>query len=258
MMPCTESGIHYRTTGSGDPLLMLHGVTLDSRMWVQQVNAFAGQYRCLAVDRRGHGRSAPMADGMDAAADLIEVLDHAGADRCHLIGFSLGGMDAVELAGRFPERVRSLLLIGAWLPIPEMHWAPPARVVRQEGVEAGRQAWLNDPLFAPARRDPAVWSALTEMITGNDLAIWARRFQPPDPAPPAAAALAVSIAAPTRVAIGELDLPAFHAVARWLQAAIPGAANHPAAIIPGAGHLAPMERPDAFDALVREFLAQVG
>lgn len=252
-MPMTPAGIHYEATGSGFPVVLLHGVLLDGSMWAAQVTAWSPRYRCLTVDRRGHGRSAPIGEIADEVADLLSVLDDAGVERAHLVGLSLGGHDALRFAGCHPERVASLTLAGAWLPVPAMTWTPPARLARTEGPEAGRRAFLADPLLAPALAIPEVREALTAMVERNDLGIWTRRTRPPEPAPPAAADLAPQVRVPTLVLVGERDLPPFHAVAAWLQATIPGAAGRPVAVVPRAGHMAAMEQPEAFSALVEGF-----
>lgn len=232
---------------------MLHGVLLDSSMWAGQVAVWSERYRCLTVDRRGHGYSAPIGDLSDEVADLLSVLDEGGVERAHLVGLSLGGHDALRFAGCHPERVASLTLAGAWLPIPAMTWAPPARLARTEGPEACRRAFLADPLLAPAREIPAVAEALTAMVERNDLSIWTRRTQSPVPERPSAAELAPGVHSPTLVLVGERDLPAYHAVAAWLQATVPGAAGRQVAVLPGAGHMTAMERPDAFMKVVESF-----
>lgn len=253
-MPLTQSGIAYESQGSGLPLVLLHGVTLDGSMWAGQVAAMAERFRCVTVDRRGHGGSAPLMDGADPALDLAEALDHAGVRRCHLVGLSLGGLDAVRFAGCFSERVASLLLVDAWLPLPEMTWAPPWRLAREQGPGAGRRAWLSDPLFAPASRDPQVVAAIRAMVERNDLSLWTRRVRGPEPTPPPVTEVASGIAIPTQVVVGELDLAPFHAVARWLQGNIPGAAGRPVAVVSDAGHMVPMERPEAFNRLLSDWL----
>ncbi|MDQ2960368.1 MAG: alpha/beta fold hydrolase [Candidatus Dormibacteraeota bacterium] len=168
-MPLTATGIYYDTAGAGDAVVFLHGVTLDRRMWSDQVAALASRYRCISVDRRGHGRSQALTPGYDPIGDLEAVLAHAGVTRCSLVGHSLGGWDAIRLAHRLPDVVGSLVLVAAWFPLPPMLWAPPVEVARRRGLIAGRVAWLADPLFGSATRDSSVRIRLTEMVRGNDL-----------------------------------------------------------------------------------------
>src|SRR3981081_2005596 len=149
-MPVTFAGINYDDTRDGaQAAVFLQGVPPDRRMWEAQVAHFATPHRCLAVDRRGHGLSAPLREGWDPIADLAEVLDEAEIERCHLVGMSLGGLDAVAAAARIPERLRSLVLVDAWMPIEAMAtWSAPFALARDQGADVARRAWLADPLFA--------------------------------------------------------------------------------------------------------------
>jgi pimeloyl-ACP methyl ester carboxylesterase len=254
-MPVTAAGIHYDDTGgAGDAVVLLHGVTLDRRMWVAQMEHLASGHRCLAVDRRGHGLSAPLHEGWDPIADLVGVLDDAGVERCHLVGMSLGGLDAVGAAERIPERLRSLVLVDAWVPIEAMGtWAPPFRLARDEGVEPARRAWLADPVFAPARELPAVAARIEEIVSANDLSV----FTGPQARGLGRAVVAAAggIDAPTLVIVGDRDLPEFHEAARWLAETLPGARGRPVAVVPGAGHMLPMERPAELNAVLDGWLA---
>lgn len=256
-MPVSAAGIHYDDTGpsgGAGTVVFLHGVTLDRRMWEGQVDHLAGSHRCLAVDRRGHGLSAPLHEGWDPIVDLAGVLDDASVERCHLVGMSLGGLDAVAAAGRMAERLRSLVLVDAWMPIEAMgSWSAPFALARDQGAGVARRAWLADPLFAPARELPAVASRLEEIVNANDLSV----FTGPQPRGMGRAVIAAAarITTPTLVVAGDRDLPEFVEAARWLAATVPGAQGHPLAVVPGAGHMLPMERPAALNAILDGWLA---
>ncbi len=105
--------MHYETHGSGDPLLLINGLGGDHSEWLFQIPAFARCFRVVVFDNRGAGGSdtppgpystAQMAD--DAAA----LLSHLGIGRAHILGVSLGGMIAQEVALRHPDRVLRLVL----------------------------------------------------------------------------------------------------------------------------------------------------
>jgi pimeloyl-ACP methyl ester carboxylesterase len=105
--------LFYEEHGSGDPLLLIMGLATDSAAWLFQVPAFAERYRVITFDNRGVGRSAKpagpytIAQMADDAAGLLDVL---GIARAHVVGVSMGGMIAQELALRHPARVRGLVL----------------------------------------------------------------------------------------------------------------------------------------------------
>jgi pimeloyl-ACP methyl ester carboxylesterase len=105
--------LHYEEHGSGEPLLLIMGLAADSLAWMFQLPAFSEHYRTIVFDNRGVGRSSKPAGPYTVeqmAEDAAGLLDHLRIDRAHVLGVSMGGMIAQELALRRPERVRSLVL----------------------------------------------------------------------------------------------------------------------------------------------------
>src|SRR5690349_21090444 len=109
--------IYYETTGDGDPLVLIMGLGADMRGWAMQSAAFAEHYRVVMIDNRGVGKSslaAPPYTTKQMAMDTLAVLDDAGIERAHVLGVSLGGAIAQELAIAAPGRIRSLALGSTW------------------------------------------------------------------------------------------------------------------------------------------------
>ena len=118
-MPAQRIGdidLHYETTGEGEPLLFIHGLGSSARDWELQVAFFSPDYRVVTYDVRGHGRSykppGPYSVQLfaDDAAELIRSLDNAPA---HIVGISMGGMIAFQLAVDAPELVKSLVIVNS-------------------------------------------------------------------------------------------------------------------------------------------------
>lgn len=102
-------------------ILFIHGASFDRTVWKLQARYFAWHgHTTLAVDLPGHGRSdGPALDSIPAMADwLVRVMDAAGLERAALVGHSMGALVALDAAGRYPERVRALAVVGGALAIP--------------------------------------------------------------------------------------------------------------------------------------------
>lgn len=105
--------VYYEEQGSGDPLLLIMGLAADSLAWMFQLPDFAKHYRTIVYDNRGVGRSSKPAGPYSIAQmaeDAVGVLDTLDIRRAHVVGVSMGGMIAQEIAIRHPERVRGLVL----------------------------------------------------------------------------------------------------------------------------------------------------
>lgn len=174
------SRMSYLDVGSGDVVVLGHSYLWDARMWRPQVAALSRTHRVIVPELWGHGRSGALPEGTtdlrDLAAHHLELLDKLGVDRFALVGLSVGGMWAAELALAQPERVTALALMDTYLgaePIAtrSRYFAMLAAVEMAGGVpEPIQQAIL--PLFlAPATIETR--PDLVEMFLGT-----LRRFEP--------------------------------------------------------------------------------
>jgi 3-oxoadipate enol-lactonase len=109
-----NTGIYFEVTGQGEPLLFIHGLTSSSRSWKKQVPLFSQHYRVITFDIRGHGRSDKHIEPYSIelfASDARELMRAMGIGSAHVVGFSMGGMVAFQLAVDAPELVRSLVAV---------------------------------------------------------------------------------------------------------------------------------------------------
>jgi pimeloyl-ACP methyl ester carboxylesterase len=129
--------MHYEDHGRGEPVVFLHGFTLDGHMRDWQ-HGLAKKYRVIVADMRFHGRSeAPEGSTFtlaEAADDVRGLLDHLKISRAHLVGLSMGGGYALETAVRYPERILTLTLASP--SIQGIKTPPEAMAAFVKGVEA--------------------------------------------------------------------------------------------------------------------------
>ena len=247
----------YEVAGEGPPIALVHGFSLDSRMWDDQFAAFAAHHRVLRYDLRGFGASSIPDGPYRHADDLATLLDELSIVPAGIVGLSLGGMIATDFALTYPDMVTALVLVdsvlGGHRSSPEWDAAvtPVWKAGRAGDIATAKSLWLDMGLFAPARRNPAVGTRLEQMVTEYSGWHWLHHDTVQGLEPPAAEQLA-RIAAPTLVIVGDQDLPDFLAVAGQLGREIPGAQH---LVLPNTGHMANMEAPDAFNDAVLRFLA---
>jgi pimeloyl-ACP methyl ester carboxylesterase len=250
--------LHYELAGGGETVTFIHGFGLDGRMWADQVPAFATRYQVLVPDLRGYGRSQIADSAHPQAADVAQLLRDLGVAKTHLVGLSMGGAVAVDLALAYPEQVASLVLVDASLQ--GLRWPGNAgrsggfaELAKTVGVEAANAAFLNDAMFEGSRRRPEVFRRLQTIVTehrgGRWLGTSPARYAYPD-----VIDRVHEIKAPTLIIAGELDVPYIHAAALAYAAAIAGARK---VVIPTAGHMSNMDEPETFNKIVLGFLAEI-
>lgn len=242
--------------GSGGPLLLIQGIGYARWSWDAIVPGLAERFRVLTFDNRGIGESDKPAGPYTARAmadDALQVLDEAGVERAHVLGASLGGMVAQELAAAHPERVDRLVLCcttpggDAGVPMPDVTVRLFTEAASLDPVEATRRFTRN--AFGPDAPD--------ELVD----AVFRRRLEnPPDPvgwqgqaaAGTTFAGVDGAIAAPTLIVTGTADNVVDPRNSDVLAERIPGAR---VVRLEGRGHMFFMESPDEVVRIVREFLS---
>jgi 3-oxoadipate enol-lactonase len=249
----------WQVVGYGPPVVLVHGFALDRRMWDDVTPALARNHTVISYDCRGFGASAAFdhTTAYTHADDLLALLAHLGVQRAALVGLSFGGGVVLKTALLAPESVTHLVLVDAVLGgVPwdeESSRASDAidLAVRDGGVVAGRRAWCAHPLFAPANERPDLAERLVEMVDGYPGHHWLGTDPHSSETGARPIDLLHTITAPTTVIVGGRDVPGFVDMAHVLSRNIPGARL---VAIPGAGHMTPMEAPDAFLRAVKEAL----
>lgn len=250
----------YELTGTGRPLILLHGHLLDMGQWDDQMTAFAATHRVLRYDARGYGRSSLPPASFCHHEDLRGLLDALGLQRAVLIGCSGGGMISLDVALTYPERVDGLVLVGSGLSgyhpghliSPEMQTMNEARRAGDvaTALAASLRAFTDGPRRTPAQADARVRERTRAMTAQLFARLPVSEARPHFLDPPTATRLG-EIGAPTLVLVGGEDQPAIHAIADRLCAGIPHAER---AAIPQAGHHANLEQPERFNQLVLRFI----
>jgi 3-oxoadipate enol-lactonase len=257
--PVNGGHIYYEMIGDGSALLLVHGFSLDTRMWEDQIDVFASQYRVVCCDIRGFGRSDPPTRPFSQAGDLHALLSYLGIDQAAILGLSMGGGIATVFSLLYPEATRALMLADSnlwglrWSPEGVAQWNEIERTAREQGVDAARRMWLNHPFFASARERPDLAARLRQMVEDYSGWHWINPDLEIGIRPPPLKRLG-EIRAPTLVLVGERDVPDFRRISDVLAAQIPGARQ---VILPGVGHMSNMEDPDGFNRIVLEFLESI-
>lgn len=152
-----------------ETVLFLGSLGSTHRMWEPQSRAFGDDYRVLCPDTRGHGNS-PVPTGpysiAGLSADIIALLDRLGVERAHVVGLSLGGMIAMEMASSYPERVRSLAVLSTSARLgPREAWTERAALVRGTGTAAVSSAVVGRWFTADfAAANPGLIADMQRMI----------------------------------------------------------------------------------------------
>jgi 3-oxoadipate enol-lactonase len=256
MADLTHLATELHASGNGPPVVLLHCLGVDHRLWADVVARLQSAFTVLTYDLPGHGSSATPSCGydMDDLADQLRALLAArGVGHAHVVGMSLGGCVAQAFAGKYPSHVDRLVLADTTPQYPAMlkdKWAERAAVARRYGVgplvEEKLAIWFT-PEFAAA--DGPEVRYVRDTLTACDGEGYALACEALGAAD--LRERVRSIRAPTLIALGDRDLPPFHEAAAWLNATIPDSDTW---LIPGARHAAPLQQSGAFAARLREFL----
>ncbi len=239
--------IYYETHGEGPVILLTHGYSATAQMWAGQIAPLSRHYKLVLWDMRGHGQSDYPEDQAQyseeaTVADMAALLDEVGARTAIVGGLSLGGYMSLAFNATHPGRVRALLIIdtGPGFKKDEARegWNQNARRTADRYEKDG----LGPLGSASAERATARHRDATGLARAGRGMLTQKTARVIESLP--------GIKVPSLVVVGEKDTP-FLAASDYMAAKIPGAQK---AVIPGAGHAANIDNPDAFNAAIETFL----
>jgi pimeloyl-ACP methyl ester carboxylesterase len=256
MEPTRQTGPHFDAAGpvNAPAILLVHGSVVTRKMWLPQLQGLAGEYRLIAPDLPGHGTMAQVPFTFDAAAgSLAELICQETAGRALVVGLSLGGYVAIELARRHPDRVAGLVLSGC-----SINFEGVLGLYLKLVSGLMRRGWLKQSytqteqktrqMIPPALADvaeaqlqagvypEALGPAFAEMA-GKDFTIPLGRYP-----------------GPVLILNGEKDSGPRRGEARFAAALQQGRVE----IVPGAGHACNLDNVEGFNQAVRGFAQSIG
>ena len=255
-----QSEIYYEVAGSGDPtVILMHGGLLDCTMWDGQFELLAKTHRVVRYDADAHGKSPLPPEVYWDHASLRELMNALGIDRAILVGLSMGGKVAIDLALENPERVEAIVAVSSGLSGYRFesdfyleHRDAMIQAWRvgefDTVVEEFQRSWTDGPHRAADEVDPEVREKVRAMArNGLEHAMEGRLIDPP------AIDRVNELELPMLVLTGELDMPGIHEIAEIIVEANPSAEL---VTIPDAAHMVNMEKVGEFNLLLLDYLGR--
>ena len=268
-IPVSGNGtIYYEEMGNGPTVILLHGHSLDTRMWDTQFAAFAKQYRTVRLDFRGYGRSSTQREDFQHthADDVLTVMDSLHIDRAHVIGLSMGAFVAGDMLAIFPHRLLSCTLVSGGIrnspgPSEPMDEAESRQrdeeiaTLKQKGIDAYKREWHDVLMSSGGSQRERMRQPLWQMV--NDWSAWqplhkeVRLFYGKE----AWQALHKrgTTDVPTLIVRGENEVKDRNGRPREMNYLSRARFE----IIPDCGHMLNMERPEEFNALLLDFIGGI-
>ena len=239
----------------------MHSGLIDSRMWDPQWAAVSRETHAIRYDARGFGSSADPRRPYTLHGDGMEILDALEVERAAVVGCSMGGYAALDMAIALPHRVSALVLVSAtpsgWTHSADIiaQWEAVDEAYERRGVDAANELemkmWLDGPFRAPDVVDRDI-RRMAAMVNSVLLERQARfEIEPGDLEPPAVGRLA-EVGVPVLVVTGELDQP--NTLAGSFEIARGSGAEH--VEIENAAHFPNLERPAEFNRVLTAFLGR--
>lgn len=262
-----EGQIYYEEKGEGEPLILLHGHSLDRRMWDLQFDLFANHYRTIRIDFRGYGRSSKQSETFQFTHldDLLTLMDSLHIEQAHIVGLSMGAFVAGDMVAMAPERMLSCVMASAGIrsvpgPSEPMSAEESAKrdkeiaQLKEKGIDVYKREWLETLISDGGSRREEMREPLWQMISDWDAwqplhkevrMFWAREaWQRLEEVRPSV---------PTLMLRGDANRkgkPYHPKELNYLP-------NGKALLLPDCGHMMNMEQPETFNQAVLQFLAGI-
>jgi pimeloyl-ACP methyl ester carboxylesterase len=258
--------LYYEVTGTGTPIVFLHGFTGDHRNWDPQVKFFSKKFKVITYDARGHGQSAmPDSISYSYSEDLAGLMDYLKIEKVVVVGLSMGGAPAFYYAYSHPEKVSALVLAEGGPSISDTtimsskilnnyfrNFSNVYNVYRKEGIEKARAVWLTIDPIKNAAENPLSRDLIKAMIYDYSGWHWHNR-DPQKSNPDGTPDLMGKLKTPTLIITGDLS----HAAIKQLVAAqnkyIP---NSKKVVLRNSNHMLNLENPDQFNNELLTFLKE--
>lgn len=241
--------INYTIQGSGDPVVLIHGFGLDSRMWKKQAEELSKTNNVVTYDMRGFGKSSLPTGKYSHQEDLHELLKSLGITETKIVGHSFGGEVGIEYALKYPYEVSSLVLISSGLGGVNgdtTEWDALTMLGGSGDIEGMRERMLRNPIFKDLKEGSEEWNLVKEMA--NDYTGF--HFQNSDPREYTdVGGRLKELSCPVKIIIGENDEEIQKEIAEKFKKEL----GIEPIIIPNCGHMAVLENPE----LVTEIISKV-
>ncbi len=249
LIPVDKGELYFETNGIGEPILFVHGFSLDHRMWQPQIEHFRNQYQTICYDMRGFGKSSLPTGEYSHHDDMKYLLNTLGIDKIHLVGLSLGGEMSIDFVITYPDRVKSLTLIDSSLggyPC-NVDWRVYAE---EQGLDQAKQNWMKHDVFKPSCQKSEVKKLLEQFVCDYSGWHWLHH-DPRIKVVPSAMERLSEIKVPTQIIVGENDLENYHLIANVIHKKVEKSS---VTILPNTGHMANLENPEQINHLIHSFV----
>jgi 3-oxoadipate enol-lactonase len=248
-----NDSIFYETVGSGDVIILIHDGLIHREVWDNQFSDFAKDHKVIRYDRRGYGKSSPAEGIYSHLDDLDSLFSQLKIGKACLIACSSGGALAIDFTLKYPEKVSSLVLVGAVVGgfSYTRHFITRGGHLPSSFNDDQEESlyYASDDPYLIYSKNTAARERAIELVKNNPQRVYNRPRYIRQPIP--AYQRLNEIKVPVLIMAGEFDIPDVHAHAGAINAGIPDSRR---IIIPDAGHLVPLEQPALFNEAVTEFL----